>query len=82
MSNSFNDERLFGKLRFSVFIVLAVAIYIVLWRLYFNGMLEELWRYKTWLAAIPPMKLLENESMRQYVDDNSSGNFSKPNATD
>lgn len=70
--NSFGTEGTGINALFACFIIMIVLLYFVVWRWFLSSVSQELWRSKSWLTIVPPEKLFENPSMREYIIEHSS----------
>ena len=70
---SFNQEYSSSRIVFGVFIAYVVILYLIVWRLFMRGLLEELWRAKACLSVLPVEQCFRIEEIRNFIYRNSSG---------
>ena len=58
---------------FIIFLIYVIFVYLVVWRYFMQGLLEELWRAKTCLSVLPMDICFRIEEIRAFIYRNSSG---------
>lgn len=73
INQAFSQEFASNRTVFALFIVYVVILYLLVWRLFMKGLLEELWRAKACLAVLPVEACFRIEEIRSFIYRNSSG---------
>ena len=70
---SFTNKDASNQTVFSIFVLYIIFIYLVVWRLFMKGVVEELWRAKMCLSVLPVEICFRIEEIRSFIYRNSSG---------
>jgi hypothetical protein len=73
IKTAFKDEFASNQTVFAIFVIYVIFVYLVVWRLFMQGLLEELWRAKTCLSVLPMEICFRIEEIRAFIYRNSSG---------